>query len=166
MFVSRKLSATAMNWSTIEQECFAVFYVVMKLRPFLLGRKFVLFTDHRNLIYLQQSTIPKLVRWKLRLLEFDFIVKHIPGRENEVADSLSRMTMMLIAPESDGTNASEESESVSQLEFIKSLHNSVVGHHGINRLEQMVRKTGWKGSGLREDIRILYPNGCGSKSRQ
>lgn len=149
MFISKKFSSTAANWSTLEQECFGIFFTIMKLRSFLLGRKFVLFTDHRNLIYLQQSNIPKLVRWKLRLLEFDFVVKHIPGKENVVADSLSRIASMSV----EVTNRQEESESeTSQIEFIKSLHNSVVGHHGIIKMEKMLKAIGWKGSNIREDI--------------
>ena len=60
---------------------------MMKLRSFLLGRRFIIVTDHCNLVYLQSSTIPKLVRWKLRLLEFEIIIKYIAGSENIVADS-------------------------------------------------------------------------------
>ena len=134
MFVSKKFSPTSAKWSTIEQECFGVFFTIMKLRSFLLGRKFILFTDHRNLVYLQQSTIPKLVRWKLRLLEFDFVVKHVPGKDNVVADALSRMAVMTMDSDSEGE--------VSQIEFIRSLHNSVVGHHGVARMEQMIRRNG------------------------
>lgn len=33
----------------------------------------------------------KLVRWKLRLEEFDYEIRHRPGKQNVVADGLSRI---------------------------------------------------------------------------
>lgn len=35
----------------------------------------------------------KLQRWRIRLNEFDFDIKHIPGRENHVVDALSRIRL-------------------------------------------------------------------------
>jgi len=94
IFISKKFSSVAARWSTIEQECYGIFYTLMKLKTFLLGRKFIVVTDHKNLLYLQNSNIPKLIRWRLCLLEFDFVIRHIAGEENIVADSLSRLSMM------------------------------------------------------------------------
>jgi hypothetical protein len=44
----------------------------------------------KKLIYLANSTIPKLVRWRVILSEYQFVVHHISGVENVVADHLSR----------------------------------------------------------------------------
>jgi len=50
-------------------------------------------TDHsRNLQYLNTNT-PKVVRWKLAIQEFDFVLEHIKGLENVVADTLSRLCL-------------------------------------------------------------------------
>jgi hypothetical protein len=143
-FVSKKFSKQAMDWSTIEQECFAVFFSVLRLRSYLLGRRFVIATDHRNLVYLQNSTIPKLVRWRLRLLEFDFVIKHVPGRENVVADALSRV--MVIRAEELG---------LTQLEFLRSLHNNVVGHHGVSRMMMMLQEIEFRGEDLRKSAQYV-----------
>eukprot|EP00762_Andalucia_godoyi_P005502 ANDGO_00514.mRNA.1 Retrovirus-related Pol polyprotein from transposon 412 len=68
-YLSRKFTAAESKWSTIEQEAFAIFYCITELSHFLLGHRFVVETDHRNLVYLHQATAPKLVRWRLRLQE-------------------------------------------------------------------------------------------------
>ncbi len=50
-------------------------------------------TDHRNLIYMFQKRDMnnKLLRWSLALQDFSFTIDHIPGRQNVVADQLSRV---------------------------------------------------------------------------
>jgi hypothetical protein len=90
-FVSKTLSEQAARWTTIELEAYAVYYcIVVKLSQFLLGRKFYLETDHRNLLWLEQASAPKLIRWRLRHQEYSYIVIHIAGKVNLIADTLSR----------------------------------------------------------------------------
>ena len=57
------------------------------------GKRFTLFTDHKPLTYMFSLKDPndKMVRWRLRLQEFDYEVKFRPGRQNVVADGLSRI---------------------------------------------------------------------------
>src|SRR5690606_6864596 len=87
-------SAVEARWATIEQEAYAVYFCILKLSHFLLGHHFIVETDHRNLLYLEKATSPKLVRWRLRLQEFDFELRHVAGRDNQVADALSRCFMI------------------------------------------------------------------------
>ncbi|MDQ1250260.1 MAG: hypothetical protein QG597_4639, partial [Actinomycetota bacterium] len=89
-FLSRAFGATERRWRTIEQECYAVVWAVTSLHVYLVGHFFTIFTDHRNLLYLGTCVSPKVERWRNLLLEFDFAVRHVPGRMNLVADFLSR----------------------------------------------------------------------------
>ena len=50
-----------------------------------------MYTDHRNLSYILQQESKKILRWKLVLQEFEFLIHHIPGKENLEADILSRL---------------------------------------------------------------------------
>jgi hypothetical protein len=43
-------------------------------------------TNHKNLIYSANITIPKLVHWRVILSEYQFLVHHIPGVQNVVAN--------------------------------------------------------------------------------
>jgi hypothetical protein len=90
-FTSKAFNATQANWTTTEQELFAVVFALIKFEHFLRGRRFTLQTDHRNLLWMVQSTIPKIQRWSLAIQEFDFEISHIAGNTNIVADSLSRL---------------------------------------------------------------------------
>lgn len=91
-FWSRKLSETERNYSATEREALAVVFFVNKFRYYLLGRHFLLKTDHRALQYIFKGATDnsKLARWSLRLQEFSFDTVHVPGKENLVPDYLSR----------------------------------------------------------------------------
>jgi RNase H-like domain found in reverse transcriptase len=69
-FYSKKFTDVAQRWSTIEKECYALFAAVMFFQSHLLGTTFFIRTDHKNLVYMHSSTVPKVIRWRLRLLEF------------------------------------------------------------------------------------------------
>lgn len=60
---------------------------------YIYGRKFTVRTDHRPLLWLSSLKEPnaKLQRWKLKLEEFNFDVEYVKGKDNQVADGLSRL---------------------------------------------------------------------------
>jgi hypothetical protein len=90
-FVNHKFSEQAQRWSTIEQEAFGIFYSVFKLNYYLIGKEFIIETDHNNLLWMEASRVPKVIRWRIYLQGFNFCIKHIPGKKNIVADWLSRL---------------------------------------------------------------------------
>jgi hypothetical protein len=57
-----------------------------------MGRKFLLLTDNSGVKYLfnQPDLNARHAMWLAFLREFDFEVRHIKGKENKVADALSR----------------------------------------------------------------------------
>jgi hypothetical protein len=75
----------------MELELYALVFCVKQLAPYLMGRVFTVRTDHRNLLYLSNSTVPKLVRWRVILSEYRFTIEHIAGKNNVVADGLTRV---------------------------------------------------------------------------
>ena len=53
-------------------------------------------SDHKPLqfIFNNDKQSPKVLRWKLQLQEYDFVVRHCPGKSNVVADCLSRVFVL------------------------------------------------------------------------
>ncbi|GKT29013.1 hypothetical protein ADUPG1_000994, partial [Aduncisulcus paluster] len=89
-FYSHKFTETQKHWCTLEQEAFALFWVLTKARKYLWGRSFTVETDHRNLTFMLKCESAKVQRWRMSVADFNFVIKHIPGKLNKVADTLSR----------------------------------------------------------------------------
>ena len=97
-FASKKLSPSEQNYSQVDKEGLALVFGVQKFRYFLLGRNFVARTDHKPLLGLfgKGKQIPpnanaRIQRWALLLSQYDFELVHKPGKENVIADALSRL---------------------------------------------------------------------------
>jgi hypothetical protein len=94
LYLSRKLSPTEQRYSTIEREALAVVWAVEKLRPYLFGVKFTIVTDHKPLVWLKTASAKnnRLLRWSLRLQDYDFEIVHRKGSQHSNADGLSRLS--------------------------------------------------------------------------
>ena len=80
-FTSWAFSDSEAGWHTVQMELFGVKWALQQFRPYVLGKRAKVVTDHTNLkwitsVKLQQS---KLARWCLSMSEFDFFIVHKPG---------------------------------------------------------------------------------------
>ena len=93
-FFSKKLDKHQQKYSTIEKEALALVLALQHFEVYVTSDQFSLevFTDHNPLTFLHKmkNKNQRLLRWSLYLQEYDLNIKHIPGKENLVADALSR----------------------------------------------------------------------------
>ena len=70
----------------------AIEYFVKYWKPYLWGTTFKVYTDHAPLrnIRTTKDLTRRLTRMVLKLQEYDMVIHYTPGRENVVADALSR----------------------------------------------------------------------------
>ncbi|GBG84045.1 hypothetical protein CBR_g37922 [Chara braunii] len=76
-----------------KKELLAFVIALKRWRHFLLGRRrFTWVTDNNPLTYYKtQDTVSSTIgRWMYFIDQFDFTLKHLPGRSNRAADALSR----------------------------------------------------------------------------
>ena len=93
-FFSKKLLPRETRYSTIEKECLAIVAAMKHFAVYLLGKKFVVQTDHQALRYLDrmQNSNGRLTRWSLAIQPFDYDITYRPGSVNQNADGLSRQS--------------------------------------------------------------------------
>jgi len=64
---------------------------MQKFRHYLLGRKFFLRVDHKPLVAMLRNKLNWMTEaWVDNILEYSFVTIYVPGKENQVADTLSR----------------------------------------------------------------------------
>ncbi|GJQ73322.1 hypothetical protein Trydic_g13691 [Trypoxylus dichotomus] len=92
-YASRTLNPAECNLSTIENELLAIVWAVITFRPYVYGTMFNLLTDHKPLQWLFSVKDPssKLVRWRLKLEEYNYKIIYKKGKINTSADALSKV---------------------------------------------------------------------------
>ncbi|OMO61184.1 reverse transcriptase [Corchorus capsularis] len=92
-YASRTLDAAQKNYTATEKEMLVVVFALEKFRPYILGSKVIIYSDHAALRYLMKKKEAKarLMRWLLLFQEFDIKIRNKKGAENVVADHLSRI---------------------------------------------------------------------------
>jgi len=92
-FDSKKFSPSELNKTAYEKEMLAVLHALRVWRHHLLGdRPFILNCDNSAVTYLsnQPQLSPQQARWQQFLSEYNYEIRHIPGKDNIAADALSR----------------------------------------------------------------------------
>lgn len=94
-FFSKKFNRHQLNYSVIEKETLALIWALQHFSVYLGSGPVVVFSDHNPLTFLSTLQTPnqRLMRWALHLQSYTLDIRHIKGRDNVVADALSRSPM-------------------------------------------------------------------------
>ena len=95
-YFSKKFNKHQQNYSTIEKECLALLLALQHFDVYLNSTKhpILVFTDHNPLTFLHKmrNKNQRLLRWSLTMQEYNLDIKHIKGKDNIIADALSRVS--------------------------------------------------------------------------
>ena len=91
-YASRSMLNPEMRYASIEREALAVAWGAAYFEEYLAGNHFIIYTDHKPLLALmtKYQLNKRLERYSLKLAHLDFTIKYRPGKQNVVADWLSR----------------------------------------------------------------------------
>lgn len=92
-FASKALNGAQANYPATKRELLAVVFALREFSQHLLGRRFILYTDHQALtsIFTSSSLSYVVANWLDVLLEYDFEIRHRPGVQMVLPDALSRI---------------------------------------------------------------------------
>jgi len=85
-YASRTLSKPERNYDVTRHELLAVVYGLKMYRQYLLGRQFLIRTDHSALQSLRKTPEPigQQARWQAFIEQFSFVIMHRPGHDTEM----------------------------------------------------------------------------------
>ena len=152
-YASKHLTDSQAKWATVEKEAYAIVFATKTFYPYLYGRRFTVFTDHKPLEWLINIKEPtgRLMRWSLMLQEYDMAIGYRPGKTNQNADSLSRAPVnQVAAPPSLGTCTLKEEQEKD--EFCQKVKRTIEKKGKKSRY--IVREDGLIGT---SDGRVLVP---------
>jgi len=91
-YAGKSLNRNEVNYCVTRKELLAIVYFTKHFRQYLLGRQFVIRTDHAALSWLKKTPEPigQNARWPELLGEYDYVVEHRRGSSHGNADALSR----------------------------------------------------------------------------
>ena len=95
-FASRSLNKAEKNYTT-EKELLAIVWGVWYFRPYLYGTKFTVVTDHKSLTWIMSVKDPgsTLLRWRIKLEEYDYEIVFKKGVFHTNADALIRVSSLV-----------------------------------------------------------------------
>ena len=138
LFISGSFTGAQLGWPINEKEMYAVVKIIQKIRYLIGTRTFKILCDHRNLSFWEKpSASAKVERWKLTLAEYNHVFEFVEGKDNAVADAMTRCMSIRDV----------------KLKLILEFHNPIIGHHGEVRTYQLMKDAGFDYPGLRDEIR-------------
>eukprot|EP01050_Picozoa_sp_SAG11_P022469 SAG11_NODE_4258_length_1983_cov_9.871019_1_plen_343_part_10 len=115
-YTSKCLNPAELNYSVQEKEALGVIHGVEKFRHYLLGSPFTIevLSDHQSLTYLQTGKEKggRMARWAIKLSEYNYKIRYIKGKDNGIADLLSRLVS---APRRGPLSSTLETESLANV---------------------------------------------------
>ena len=96
---SRQLKNHEQNYPTHDIELVAIVFALKIWRHYLCGEQFEVYSDHKSLkyIFIQRDLNTRQCRWMEFLEDYDFTLHYYLGKENVVADALSRKSGGVLA---------------------------------------------------------------------
>ena len=135
-YASRSLTPTEKRYAQIEKETLAATWASERFHTYLMGKEYTLIADHKPLVALLsnknlEDLPPRILRFRLRLMRYNYNVQFLPGKEIYTADALSR------SPVSEPSQEDESIQETAEL-FVE----QVISHLPASdpRLEQIRRQ--------------------------
>jgi hypothetical protein len=96
-YFSEKLSGHVLNYSTYDKELYALVQTLETWHHYLWPKEFVIHSDHESLkhIHSQGKLNRRHAKWVEFIESFPYVIKHKKGKENIIADALSRRYTLL-----------------------------------------------------------------------
>lgn len=158
LFASRTLSKSERNYSATKRELLGIIFALQKFDYYVAGQRFILYTDHRALTFFhsQRDLSPLLWGWVERLCSYQMEIRFCPGKDNVIADAISRLydhvpRIASITSSTSSPIAEISSSMDAHYILIQQVHE--LGHHGLHHVISTLRNWGHDWPNMAKEIR-------------
>ncbi len=116
-YFSKKLKPAEVRYSAIDREALAIVLACRQFIHYLWGTKFIIRTDHQPIttVCRQRTKSPRMNRWMLEMRDYRLKVEYKQGKNNIVADQLSRPVRVIQGSE-DGTWLGKSRDEIQEMQ--------------------------------------------------
>lgn len=156
-FASKKMTKTQQRYCITRKEMLAVVTFVKQFHHYLLGKRFIIRTDHKALIFMlnwEKPNSTQYCKWIADLQYYDFAIEHRKGEKHSNADFMSRCEQCEmkhehplkrrisknIAADEGRLNVISVKNVADKMSIIKKTHENL-GHIGINKMKNILEET-------------------------
>ena len=155
-YASRTLTKSERKYCVTRRELLAIVYFTKYFRHYLIGKPFLVRTDHNALRWLMNFKNPEgqIARWIETLSSFDMTIQHRPGIRHKNADSLSRVPC---------NQCGFSSEGITECNVVKTEDETNITEIQ-NKDPDLQRLKEWLRTKYRPDYKEIVPLGYYTKS--
>jgi len=142
-FASRSLNKAEKNYSTTDKELLAIVWGVQYFRPYFYGTKFTVVTDHKPLTWIMSVKDPgsMLLRWRIKLEDYDYEIVFKKGVFNTNADAQIRVSSLVADKGVTEEKRQQITDDETRANILYEYHDSPMGgHRGMNKTFREIRK--------------------------
>ena len=94
-YFSKTLNRSQQNYGASDKECLAALTAIEHFKPYLVGRRFILVSDHEPLSFIRSKKDPsqRLMRWMFKFTDYLYEFQYKPGKSLPHVDTLSRIIL-------------------------------------------------------------------------
>lgn len=132
-YFSKALRKAETRYPAIQQELMAIIKGISAFRYILYGRQFVILSDSKPLDKYKKTSSPAgiITRWLMELAEYQYIFQHIPGKQNVLADFLSRTPVT-----NNSSNLNDEPNLINAEEILPIIEDNNSQHQFCNAIKE------------------------------
>jgi len=160
-YSSRKFTKSELRYCVTRKELLAVCTFLKQFRHYLLGRKFLVRTDHKALTWLlnwDKPSTSQYCKWRAEIEQFDFSIEHRQGKSHINADFLSRLDdcgQCQLKHEEPQKKRNVKVFALKNCERYNDViyrYHSLLGHIGSSKLIDVLKKAGYNWEGLEKKV--------------
>ncbi len=119
-YFSKKIKPAEVRYSATDREALAIVLACRQFHLYLWGTKFIIRTDDQPIttVFRQPTKSPRMNRWILEMSDYRFKVEYKMGKNNVMADQLSRPVRVVQGSE-DGTWLGKSRDEIQEMQRTK-----------------------------------------------